>query len=172
MSVAFLEDERHSLHLYKSFESLVGSRNVQCVTCHWWCFGAQRFCDHLVFCLSLSSSSYLRLYLPNDEHSRTVKNYVHMCEGRLSVQVRKKKRIKTCHWALVEDWSSADAALEGIKRWCCYCRDRQGVPEAHCVGEERVLVGVHGAVWYQESDPMTSNCCSRVSQVMLGRNAN
>ena len=77
-----------------------------------------------------------------------------MCEGRLYVQV--KNRIKTSLWALVEDWSSADAALEGIKRWCCYCRDRQGVPEAHCGGEERVLVGVHGAVWYQESDPMSS----------------
>ena len=83
---------------------------------------------------------------PDNEHSSTVKNYVHMCEGRLFVHV--KNRIKTSLWALVEDWSSNDTALEGIQRWCCYCRDWQGVPEAHFGGKERVLVGIHGAVWY------------------------
>ena len=93
---------------------------------------------------SSSASSSKKVLGPDNEHSRTAKNYVHMCEGRLFVQV--KNRIKTSLWALVEDWSIADAALEGIKRSCCYCRDRQGVPEAHCGGEERVLVGVHGAV--------------------------
>ena len=29
---------------------------------------------------------------PNNEHSRTVKNYVHMCEGRLFLQVKKQDK--------------------------------------------------------------------------------
>ena len=32
----------------------------------------------------------------------------------------------------LEDWARADAALEGIKRWCCYCGGRQGVPKTYC----------------------------------------
>ena len=62
---------------------------------------------------------------PNLEHSRTVLNYIHMCEGRFFIQV---KNILSG----LEGWSSANAALEGIKRRCCNCGDRQRVPETYC----------------------------------------
>ena len=45
---------------------------------------------------------------PNLEHSRTVLNYMHMCEGTFFIQV---KNILSG----LEGWSNADAALEGIK---------------------------------------------------------
>ena len=93
---------------------------------------------------------------PDLEHSRTVLNYIHMCEGRFFIQV---KNILSG----LEGWSSADAALEGIKPRCCNCGDRQRVPETYCWGKEGALVGIHGAVRYQESGPVASGCCAGMS---------
>ena len=61
-----------------------------------------------------------------------------------------------CTLTYLEGWSSADTALEGIKRRWCNCRDRQGVPETYFSGKEGALVGIHGAVRYQESAPFQS----------------
>ena len=96
---------------------------------------------------------FLKSAGPSLEHSRTVLNYIHRCEGRFFKQV---KNILSG----LEGWSSAEAALEGIKRWCCNCGDRQRVPEMYCWGKEGALVGIHGAVRYQESGPVASGCCA------------
>ena len=45
---------------------------------------------------------------PNLEHSRTVLNYMHMCDGTFFIQV---KNILSG----LEGWSNGNAALEGIK---------------------------------------------------------
>ena len=74
-------------------------------------------------------------------------------------------------WEL-ESCTSADATLEGIKRWCCYCGDRQGVPETYFWREERPLVSIHRAVWYQESNFMASCWCAGMYQILLGINVN